>query len=107
MKPQPCWFLQNTAHYIQNILTRIFLNNAGGLDDRYTQNEIYGSLSLSHRLGKYFSFAFASDMASTHLTANIKDFPTPTRTSLWNNLMVQFVKIPLADQRIIAKYQYQ
>ncbi len=31
-----------------------FLNNAGGLDDRYTQNEIYGSIALSHRIGKIF-----------------------------------------------------
>jgi vitamin B12 transporter len=69
-----------------------FLNNAGGLDDRYTQNEIYGSLVLSHRMGEYFSFSFASDLASTHLTANIQSFPTPTRTSIWNNLMIQFTK---------------
>jgi outer membrane cobalamin receptor len=69
-----------------------FLNNAGGLDDRYTQNEIYGSLSLSHRLGEYFSFSLASDLASTHLSANINSFPAPTRTSAWNNLMIQFTK---------------
>ena len=69
-----------------------FLNNAGGLDDRYTQNEIYGSIAVSHRMGEYFSFSLASDLASTHLSANINSFPTPTRTSLWNNLMVQFSK---------------
>jgi outer membrane cobalamin receptor len=69
-----------------------FLNNAGGLDDRYTQNEIYGSLALSHRLGEYFSFSLASDLASTHLSANINSFPTPTRTSVWNDLVVQFSK---------------
>src|SRR5450432_412613 len=69
-----------------------FLNNAGGLDNRYTQNEFYGSLALSHRIGEYFSFSVASDIASTHLSANIKSFPTPTRTSLWNNLMIQFSK---------------
>ncbi len=69
-----------------------FLNNAGGLDDRYTQNEMYGSLSLSHRLGEYFSFSVASDLASTHLSANINSFPTPTRMSVWNNLMIEFTK---------------
>jgi len=69
-----------------------FLNNAGGLDDRYTQNEIYGSLALSHHLGEYFLFSLASDLASTHLSANIHSFPTPTRTSAWNNLMIQFTK---------------
>lgn len=69
-----------------------FLNNAGGLDDRYTQNEIYGSIALSHRMRKYFSFSLASDIASSHLSANIKAFPTPTRTSLWNSLVIEFTK---------------
>jgi vitamin B12 transporter len=69
-----------------------FLNNAGGLDDRYTQNEIYGSIALSDQIGKYFSFSIASDLASGHLTANINAFATPTRTSLWNSLAVQFIK---------------
>ena len=69
-----------------------FLNNAGGLDDRYTQNEMYGSIALSHRMGEYFSFSVASDLASTHLSANIKSFPTPTRTSAWNNLIIEFTK---------------
>ncbi len=69
-----------------------FPNNAGGLDDRYTQNEIYGSIAISHRSGKYFSFSLASDIASTHLSANINNFPVPTRTSLWNNFSVQFAR---------------
>jgi outer membrane receptor protein involved in Fe transport len=69
-----------------------FLNNAGGLDDRYTQDEIYGSLAVSHLMGKYFSFSLASDLASTHLSANINNFPTPTRTSFWNNFVLQFSK---------------
>jgi len=69
-----------------------FLNNAGGLDDRYTQNEIYGSIAVSHNIGKYFSFSLASDFAYTHLTANINEFATPTRISLWNNLALHFIK---------------
>ena len=31
-----------------------FLNNAGGLDDRYTQNEIYGSVAHQSPDGKLF-----------------------------------------------------
>jgi vitamin B12 transporter len=69
-----------------------FLNNAGGLDDRYTQNEIYGSLAVDHRVGNYFSLSLASDFASTHLSANINDFPSPTRISWWNCFVVQFNK---------------
>jgi vitamin B12 transporter len=69
-----------------------FLNNSGGLDDRYTQNEMYASMAVSHRTGKYFLFALASDLASTHLAANIIAFQFPTRISLWNSFAMQFAK---------------
>jgi vitamin B12 transporter len=69
-----------------------FPNNAGGLDDRYTQNEAYGSVALGRNMGKYFHVSFSSDAAITYLTANIQNFATPTRTSLWNNLAIQFIK---------------
>ncbi len=69
-----------------------FLNNAGGLDDRYTQNELYGSIAVGKELGKYLSFSLASDLASTHLSANINDFQTPTRISWWNCFVAQFNK---------------
>jgi outer membrane cobalamin receptor len=69
-----------------------FPNNAGGLDNRYTQQEIYGSAALSHRMGNYFSFSLAADGASTKLTANINNFPAPVRTCLWDNFMLQFSK---------------
>jgi vitamin B12 transporter len=69
-----------------------FLNNAGGLDDRYTQNEFYGSIAMSYKVGKYFSISLSSDAALTTLKANIQNFATPTRTSLWNNLSIQFIK---------------
>jgi vitamin B12 transporter len=69
-----------------------FLNNAGGLDDRYSQNEIYGSFVISHQLGKYVEAAFASDFALTHLGANIAAFPTPTRLSWWNSLSMQYAR---------------
>jgi vitamin B12 transporter len=69
-----------------------FPNNSGGLDDQYTQNEFYGSIAVSHRSGEYFSLSLASDIASTHLSANINNFPVPTRTSLWNNFSVQYAR---------------
>ncbi len=69
-----------------------FLNNAGGLDDRYKQQEMYGSAALSHRMGNYFTLSLAADGASTKLTANIHNFPSPVRTSLWDNLVLQFSK---------------
>ncbi len=69
-----------------------FLNNAGGLDDRYKQYEIYGSAAVSHAVGNYFSFSLAADLAFTHLSANIQNFPTPSRRSLWNSFAIQFRK---------------
>jgi len=69
-----------------------FLNNAGGLDDRYTQNEIYGSVAVSQTVGNYFSFSLATDLASTHLSANINPFPAPTRISIWSIFVIQFNK---------------
>jgi hypothetical protein len=69
-----------------------FLNNVGGLDDHYMQKEGYGSVALSQKIGKFFNASFASDAAVTYLTANIQNFANPTRTSLWNNLVIQFIK---------------
>ncbi len=69
-----------------------FLNNAGGLDDRYTQQEVYASVALSQHVGKYFLFSAASDFASTHLSANITPFATPTRDVWWNSIAAQFTK---------------
>jgi vitamin B12 transporter len=69
-----------------------FLNNAGGIDDHYNQQEIYASAALSQRVGKYILMSVASDIASTNLTANTPQFPTPTRISLWNSFAIQFAK---------------
>jgi vitamin B12 transporter len=69
-----------------------FFNNAGGLNDQYTQQEGYISAALNKRFGKYIIASIASDVALTGLTANIKNFPAPTRINLWNSISVQFVK---------------
>ncbi|HEY4875277.1 MAG TPA: TonB-dependent receptor, partial [Puia sp.] len=70
-----------------------FLNNAGGLDNRYYQHEIYVSAALIHHFGKYFSASVASDFATTNLTANISSFATPTRFSWWNNTALQYANL--------------
>ncbi|HLK27248.1 MAG TPA: TonB-dependent receptor [Puia sp.] len=69
-----------------------FLNNAGGLDDRYTQQEIYASAALNQKIGKYFSASLASDFSSAYLTSNVTPFATPTRNTWWNNLAVQYAR---------------
>ncbi|HMG82779.1 MAG TPA: TonB-dependent receptor plug domain-containing protein, partial [Ferruginibacter sp.] len=79
-----------------NMFTRYrdpnFHNNMGGLDDRYTQQEGYLSAALSKHFAKYFTASLASDIALTSLTANIVNFPSPTRINLWNNAAIQFTK---------------
>jgi vitamin B12 transporter len=80
-----------------NLYTRyqdpnFFNNTPGGLDDQYTEQEGYFSAALSKKAGKYITVAIASDAALTNLTANIKNFPAPTRTNLWNSITVQFAK---------------
>jgi vitamin B12 transporter len=69
-----------------------FLNNAGGLDDLYKQQEIYGSAAISHGFGSHFQGSFSSDIAATYLSANINNFATPTRVTLWNNIGLQFAQ---------------
>ncbi len=69
-----------------------FLNNAGGLDDRYNQQELYASVALSRCVGKYILLSVASDIASTHLSADITPFATPTRSSLWNSFAIQYAR---------------
>jgi len=70
-----------------------FLNNSGGIDDHYNQNEIYVSAAFSQRIGKYILMSVASDIASTNLSANTPQFPTPARTSLWNSFAIQYAKL--------------
>ncbi len=69
-----------------------FLNNAGGLDNRYTQQEIYVSAAISQKIGKYFSASLASDFASAHLSSNIVPFATPTRNTWWNSIAIQYAR---------------
>ncbi|MEO8762806.1 MAG: TonB-dependent receptor [Ginsengibacter sp.] len=67
-----------------------FLNNAGGLDNRYKQKEIYGSAVVSKKITPYLSASLASDASSSKLIANLPDFATPSRLSLWNSLSAEY-----------------
>ncbi|HLX92470.1 MAG TPA: TonB-dependent receptor plug domain-containing protein, partial [Puia sp.] len=69
-----------------------FLNNSGGLNDHYYQNEEYTSLAISHGFGANFKASIASDFAVTHLNANIQNFATPTRYSFWNNIAAEYAE---------------
>lgn len=61
-----------------------FLNNAGGLDDRYKQNETFLSVAANHNITKGLSVALAGDVAYTTLSTE-KFNHLPSRTGLWVN----------------------
>ena len=67
-----------------------FLNNDGGINDKYTQKEMYGSIALARTLSQHFSVSFASDASVSSLLSNRKDFVDPYRISLWNALAVDY-----------------
>jgi len=69
-----------------------FLNNQGGLDDRYTQQETYGSIAVGHQIGKGLLLSAASDIAF-NLLASVKEkspLPNRARTSLWESVAAQY-----------------
>jgi len=67
-----------------------YLNNQGGLDNRYTQQEIYASVAASHYLRKNLALSAASDIAFNKLTANLANFASPNRISLWENMALHY-----------------
>lgn len=69
-----------------------FLNNQGGLDDRYTQQEIYASIAANHALYKNLLLSAASDIAYNTLAANVQNFAVPARVSLWENMNLNYIR---------------
>ena len=68
-----------------------FLNNQGGLDERYKQDEVYASIAASHYLLKNLLVCAASDIAFNKLSANKTNFASPHRRSLWENIALHYV----------------
>ncbi|MBR1434448.1 MAG: TonB-dependent receptor plug domain-containing protein [Bacteroidales bacterium] len=54
------------------------------LDNHYTQNSLFLSMSNLFRLGERFSLSQATDFQVNHLDADVLYFLYPTRWSLWN-----------------------
>jgi vitamin B12 transporter len=59
-----------------------FLNNDGGLDDRYKQREFYQSTALSCLLLPKLEISFANDISFNGLDANLYNYAYPTRFTL-------------------------
>lgn len=63
-----------------------YLNSAGVLDLRYTQNEVYGSGVISHKITKNLEVAYASDLTFTTLNSNLYQYAYPERYAYLNAL---------------------
>lgn len=74
------------SHTFTKYLDPDFLNGQGGMDLRYRQEEFYVSAAISKIIGQHFQGAFSSDASYSHLKANLKNFTSPERWNVWNNL---------------------
>ena len=63
-----------------------FLNNQGGLDNHYRQQEFYGTTAISQEILPALQVALASDISLSKLSANVDHFVQPRRTYLWNSI---------------------
>ena len=68
-----------------------YLNNQGGLDERYTQREFYQSAALSYHLLSNWEMSYAADASISDLNANLPDYSYPTRFSLLNVLATKLI----------------
>lgn len=75
-----------------------YLNNAGGLDDIYNQQEIYFSAAVGRELGKNFSTSVSSDITLTNLKSNKNTIPRPERFSNWTNFLLAYTNSLLEVQ---------
>jgi outer membrane cobalamin receptor len=69
-----------------------YLNNTGGLDNRFTQYEYYLSAALSQTIGERLTASASSDAAYSKLNSNMADFVYPARKSFWNTIAVNYAR---------------
>lgn len=67
-----------------------FLNNIGGINDRYKQNESFLSLAFDHKLTSSISATIASDLSIANLWSDKPNFVFPKRISNWTNAMLNY-----------------
>jgi outer membrane cobalamin receptor len=67
-----------------------YQNSAHGLDNRYTQRELYASTASLLQASRRLSFSASLDGAANMLEANVTSFAGPTRYSLWGNAAVRY-----------------
>jgi vitamin B12 transporter len=83
-------YSQNYLHYTDPD----FLNNVGGINERYTQHEFYQSVSVGYHLVKNWEISYSSDASLTNLFSdvytNYYQYAFPSRLSLFNVLATDF-----------------
>ncbi len=67
-----------------------FLNNQGGLDNRYTLQEGFASVALRKRLSEQLMIDAAADAAYTSLRGDYGHAGSPVRLSLWDNISIRY-----------------
>jgi len=67
-----------------------YLNQAGELDQRFRQIELYESVAVSYPLSSVWEVAIASDMAYNRLNTNLYNYAYPTRFTFLNALTNKF-----------------
>lgn len=75
---------------VSNSFTRYvdpdYLNSAGVLDLKYTQDELYGSGAISNKLTKQLELAYSSDVTFNTLNTNMYQYAYPERLTYMNAL---------------------
>ncbi|MEA4995106.1 MAG: TonB-dependent receptor plug domain-containing protein [Petrimonas sp.] len=88
------WALQANAKYNHGYVYYLdpeFLNAEGKLENRYRQNEFYGSVSALFRALENLSFSASTDVVMNNMSANLPDFAYPTRYTSLSSLAAKYV----------------
>jgi vitamin B12 transporter len=67
-----------------------YLNQAGELDQRFRQIELYGSAALSYPISTAWEVSLASDLAFNKLNTNLYNYAYPSRFTFLNAVSTKF-----------------
>lgn len=78
-------------HGYLKYLDPTYLGSEGKIEDIFTQNEIYSSVSTLYRALENLSFAFSSDITNADMNSNRESFAIPTRLTSQSVLASKWV----------------
>ena len=88
------WTMQLNAKYNRGYLRYLdptYLGAEGKIEDIFTQNESYASISSLYRLTQNLSLSLASDLTSATMYSERETFATPTRFTSQSAMAVKWV----------------